>query len=72
MKLPPFRYPLPHTHTPTPLPLTPPPPPTTPTAPHNRKFSAGKYDKSVKEVTTATIQKDLLTLEEQEVMPLHD
>lgn len=62
--------PPPHTHTPP----TPPLPPshhthcTTPTAPHNRKFSAGKYDKSVKEVTTATIQKDLLTLEEQEVM----
>ena len=26
-----------------------------------------KYDKNVKEVTVATIQKDLLTLEEQEV-----
>ena len=32
-----------------------------------RKFSVNKYDKNVKEVSAASIQKDLLTLEEQEV-----
>lgn len=32
-----------------------------------RKFSVSKYDKSVKEVVTEKIQKEFLTMEEQEV-----
>ena len=32
-----------------------------------RKFSVAKYDKNVKEVGTEKIQKDFLTMEEQEV-----
>ena len=32
-----------------------------------RKFSVAKYDKTIKEVATEKIQKDFLTMEEQEV-----
>ena len=36
---------------------------------NSRKFSITKYEKSIREVNTASLQRDLLTLEEQEVRP---